>query len=144
VLDPWQRMLSRDVVVRDDLELVGRVVPGEDPLAASVTALGADPRADELRALGIRYVVVDKATAGQDAASSLPPDGTSLYDSRALAVLDLGPVSVDARQPRARVLVVTVDALAAGSWAVALGFVVGRRSRLLALVMSHRAGEGIR
>lgn len=144
VLDPWQRMVSRDVVVRDDLELVDRVVPGEDPLAARVTALGAAPRAEELRALGIRYVVVDKQTAGQDAASSTPPSGKALYDSRAIGVLDLGPVSVDGRQPRARLLIVTADVLAAGLWALALAFVVVRRSRLLALGQSHSAGEGIR
>lgn len=144
VLDPWQRMVSRDVVVRDDLELVGSVVPGEDPAAARMSALGGHPGADQLRTLGIRYVVVDKETAGQDAASTAPPAGKALYDSGRLSVIDLGPVTADVRKPRARALVWAADVLAAGCWALAAGFVTRRSSRLLALAKSKRSGEGNR
>ena len=141
VLDPWQRMVSRDVVVRDDLELVGSVVPGEDPAAARVSALGDSPGADQLRTLGIRYVVVDKETAGQDAASTTPPAGRQLYDSGRLSVIDLGPVTADVRKPRARTLVWATDVVAAGSWAIAVGFVTRRPTRLLALAKPKRSGE---
>lgn len=59
-LDPWQRLVSREVLVNDDLPLSGQTVKGESADAARVTdALrsGADVSA-ALRASGARYVMV--------------------------------------------------------------------------------------
>jgi hypothetical protein len=96
VLDPWQRMLDRPVVVRDDLELTSGVVPGEDPEAAAVSALLADGQFDatHLRARGIRYLLIDLATAGESAPEVT---GTTVHEGADLQVLDLGDVA--ARKP---------------------------------------------
>lgn len=61
VLDPWQRLLDRDVLVDDDLPLVGgTVVPGESPDAHRIaTAVHAGSGlVSALRDGGVRYVLV--------------------------------------------------------------------------------------
>ncbi|UUI67404.1 hypothetical protein NP095_09295 [Aeromicrobium duanguangcaii] len=67
VLDPWQRLLSRDVRVNDALPLKDTWVAGEDPRAAEVTrALGA-PDGDvlaALRAAGVRHVLLQTDQPG--------------------------------------------------------------------------------
>ncbi|MBB2891370.1 hypothetical protein [Flexivirga oryzae] len=90
VLDPWQRLLDRDVVVDDDLPLVGgAVVPGESPRAARITdAVRADRGVPAtLRREGVRYVLVqtDQPTSGDvpdlGSARRIASDGTlRLYD----------------------------------------------------------------
>jgi len=113
VLDPWTRMVDRRVVVRDDLELTSGVVAGEDPVAADVGALLAEGRfdAEHLRALGIRYVLVDRSTAGVPVADV---SGTVLHDGPLLQLTGLGAVTVDPDRPRGIGFLVAVDLLAAG------------------------------
>ncbi|MFC6707283.1 hypothetical protein [Flexivirga alba] len=69
VLDPWQRLLDRDVLVNDDLPLVGgTVVPGESPDAHRVTAAvqSGVGIVSALRDGGVRYVLMqtDQPAAG--------------------------------------------------------------------------------
>jgi len=108
VLDPWPRLVDRPVVVRDDLELSTGVVPGEDPAARRVGDLVRQSRLDavHLRALGIRYVVLDDATAGGP-----PPsvDGQVLHDGPLLRVVDLGPAAPVPSRARGVAAVVAVD-----------------------------------
>jgi hypothetical protein len=42
VLDPWQRLVSRRILVNDDLPLSGQVVRGESPAAARIREVQAD------------------------------------------------------------------------------------------------------
>jgi len=133
VLDPWQRLVERPVVVRDDLELAEGVVAGEDAAAAQVGGLleqGAFD-AEHLRALGIRYVLVDRATVG-DAAPEV--GGTAIHDGPDLELVDLGAVSAAVRASDGRVSgwVLAVDLLAAGLVAVSAAATLLRlRRRLL-------------
>lgn len=110
VLDPWTRLVRRDVVVRDDLELTGTVVPGEDPRARRVGELLARDEASStaLRELGIRYVLVDTSTVGDTVP---PPPGRTLHEGDALLVVDLGPVPEQSH--RTSLLVIGVDVLVA-------------------------------
>lgn len=72
LLDPWQRLLDRDVLVNDDLPLVGdTVVPGESPDARRVT-LAVQAGTGIVAALrdgGVRYVLVQ---TDQPAAGDIP------------------------------------------------------------------------
>ncbi len=127
VLDPWQRWVDRPVVARDDLELVRRSVPGEDPIAGRVgelvtSAAGEALDAPALRDLGIRYVLLDLSTAGQDGVSV---DGTPLVDGPRLRLLDLGPVGSDPVRDARPEVVAVVDLLVLG-W---LGLAVLAESR---------------
>jgi len=129
VLDPWTRLVSRPVVVRDDLELAGSTVPGEDPTAADVGRLidagGLGP--SELRALGIRYVLTDLQTAGGPA-PTVP--GEVLHDGPALELVDLGSVASDPADVDRITLV--VDVTAGAWWLVAVvGAFHARRFRLI-------------
>ncbi|NNG41184.1 hypothetical protein HJ588_18140 [Flexivirga sp. ID2601S] len=102
VLDPWQRLLDRRVLVNDSLPLAGgRDVPGEDPDAAAVgraLAGAGDPLA-VLRSAGVRYVLVQTdqpTTAGMPDLTGtrvLARDGT-------LRLHDLGPVATPDRHSR--------------------------------------------
>lgn len=97
-LDPWPRLLDRRVLVNDDLELRQRTVPGEDPLARRVSELIAADRLTPaaLRGVGVRYVVLDRRTVGQDASSrALRDAGATTYDGPQVVVRDLGPVAAD-------------------------------------------------
>jgi hypothetical protein len=113
VLDPWTRMVDRRVVARDDLELTSGVVAGEDPVAAKVGDLLANREFDDvhLRALGIRYVLVDRSTAGIPAPQV---NGTILHDGPLLKLTGLGPVTVDPDRPHGTGWLVAVDLVAAG------------------------------
>lgn len=92
VLDPWQRLLERPTISRDDLEVHSGVVPGEDPEAAWVSAQldGGGFTAEALRGHGIRFVVEDLTTPGRAV-----PDlsGTTVFDGRWVRVVDLGPAA---------------------------------------------------
>ena len=98
LLDPWQRLVARRVVVSDDLPLSGRVVRGESPTAArirEVQVTGGDLPAT-LTGLGVRYVVV---LTDQPPGDLPVPDlaGSRVVDRAAgLVVHDLGPVDADA------------------------------------------------
>ncbi|MFL6159240.1 MAG: hypothetical protein ACJ72D_24405 [Marmoricola sp.] len=86
VLDPAPRFLPGEVLI-DDRVLLGRtVVPSEDPFLARVGAAldRADP-APRLRALGVRWVLVEKGNGAPDLAG-----GTVVHDGRWLRLIDLG------------------------------------------------------
>lgn len=99
VLDPAPRFLPGQVLVDDSTRLVDRIVPAEDPRVVAVgRALGADDPAAGLRALGVRWVLVEQGMGEVDV-----PAGTTAYDGDGLRLVDLsgdGPVadgSTDAR-----------------------------------------------
>lgn len=93
-LDPWQRLLTRRVLVNDDLPLSGQTVRGESVDAARVraaSASGAD-LAGTLRAIGVRYAVVQR---DQPPGGFPPPmlgPARAVLDTERLVVFDLGPV----------------------------------------------------
>ncbi len=69
VLDPWPRLVDRDVIWNDAVT-VGRVtVPAEDPQARALNAhIGSgQPLTEPLEAMGVRYVIVDASLAGRSA-----------------------------------------------------------------------------
>ena len=62
VLDPWPQLLRRGVIWNDGLQIGESItVPPEDPQASALNRLilSAAPLTGRLRAVGIRYVVVD-------------------------------------------------------------------------------------
>jgi hypothetical protein len=61
VLDPWPRLLNRDVVWNDGDQVGTTVVPPEDPSAIAINAavLAGGPLTSTLRSDGYRYVIVD-------------------------------------------------------------------------------------
>ncbi|KYH44355.1 hypothetical protein [Branchiibius sp. NY16-3462-2] len=88
VLDPWQRLVSRQVIVNDDLPLSDRVVRGESAAAAAIgAALRDGDLVPVLRAQGVRWVLVqtDQPTVG-----SLPDLGTPVLTEGDLRLYDLG------------------------------------------------------
>lgn len=91
VLDPWQRLVDRPVLVNDDLPLSDRVVRGESVAAHRVTtALGSGGDAlAVLRAEGVRYVLVE---TDQPRTAGVPRLDTSSRIARAqgLALYDIG------------------------------------------------------
>jgi hypothetical protein len=118
-------MIARELVARDDLELAGATVAGEDPRAEAVgrvLAGGGDVTAG-LRALGIRYVLIDRTSAGaSDATARAFAGWPTLYASPQVIVQDLGPApDIDRAQP-ARTPVVLADATAALVWLLALAW----------------------
>jgi hypothetical protein len=61
VLDPWPRLLNRDVVWNDGDQVGATVIPPEDPSAIAINAavLADGQLTSTLRADGYRYVIVD-------------------------------------------------------------------------------------
>lgn len=95
LLDPWQRLSGRDVLVNDDLPLSNQVVRGESPDAARITAALAgrgDVRAT-LRSAGVRYAL-DQTGRRDDRATMLPALLRTDVVARAgdLVLYDLGSV----------------------------------------------------
>ncbi|BDZ58201.1 hypothetical protein [Barrientosiimonas endolithica] len=102
VLDPWQRLLSRQVVVNDDLPLSDRVVRGEDPTADAIGAAlrrGGDT-APVLRERGIRYALV---LTDQPPGPGVPrlPGARVIAQTPDLRLYDLGPVDPARARPSA-------------------------------------------
>lgn len=92
LLDPWQRLLDRDVLVNDDLPLVGgTVVPGESPDAHRITSAvkSGSGIVSALRAGGVRYVLVQ---TDQPGAGDLPETAgrAPIASDGDLRVYDLG------------------------------------------------------
>lgn len=107
VLDPAPRLLPGDVLVDDRIFLRGSVLPGEDPFLARIgDALSGDDPAEELRQLGVRWVLVEK---GNGVAEGDIPAGTFAFDGRWLTLVDLGPPRQDLghlrSSPSARIVV---------------------------------------
>lgn len=94
VLDPWQRLVRREVVVNDALPLRdGKVVAGESRTARAIgAALGSPRLAGLLRAHGIRWVLIERDQPGQDvSAAALSGDGSRVVLRTAdLELVDLG------------------------------------------------------
>lgn len=91
VLDPWQRLIDRQVIVNDDLPLSDRVVRGESTAAAAIgAALTKGDVESVLREQGVRWVLVqtDQPTAGES-----PNFGTPAVTDGDLHLYDLGPVA---------------------------------------------------
>ncbi len=85
VLDPAPRFLPGQVLVDDRVLLHGRTLPGEDPVAARVTAaLDAPDPAAALRALGVGWVLVEKGMR-----TGTVPDGVVVHDGPGLQLADL-------------------------------------------------------
>lgn len=91
VLDPMGRYLTQEYVVNDALQVSGKPIPGEDPLAAKVAVVLARPdpeqRAAGLGELGIRAVVTERHTG-------LPTEeisGVTVLDTPDIAVQLLEP-----------------------------------------------------
>ncbi|MBO1754069.1 hypothetical protein [Allobranchiibius sp. CTAmp26] len=94
VLDPWQRLLDRRVVVNDDLPLSSQVVRGESTDAARITTAlerRTDVRA-ALQAAGVRYVLVE-TDQPSDPATALPSAlrANPVAREAGLTLYDLGP-----------------------------------------------------
>jgi hypothetical protein len=73
VLDPWPRLLERDVTWNDGVRVGSLQIPPEDPNAVRINAAvtGSGPLTGTLRADGYRYVIVD-AGFGPGAAGRHP------------------------------------------------------------------------
>lgn len=91
LLDPWQRLVDRPVLVNDDLPLSDRVVRGESVAARRITRAlrdGGDVLA-ALRREGVRFVLVE---TDQPRAGAVPDltDATVLARERGLVLYDIG------------------------------------------------------
>ncbi len=92
VLDPWPRLLSRTVIRSDAVQVGELVVPGEDATARRFGKLitSQAPLAAPLRALGVRYVIVDAGpdrTSAYGGGSFRPPSGLTRRLAGATVVL---------------------------------------------------------
>ena len=93
VLDPAPRYLPGDVLIDDRTFVDGVEIPSEDPRVQRVQAaldLEPDAQGDALRALGVRWVLVE-----QDQGAPRAPEGVVAHAGPDLVLLDLG--TLDAR-----------------------------------------------
>ncbi|HWJ08190.1 MAG TPA: hypothetical protein VNS46_02375 [Nocardioides sp.] len=102
VLDPAPRLLPGTVLVDDSVRLTDLVVPPEDPRVLAVAeALDGDDAAGALRALGVRWVLVERGMG-----AVVVPAAPVRYDAGGLTLLDLaadGPVAAGATAARPEV-----------------------------------------
>lgn len=123
VLDPATKLLERPVV-DDDLPLPGRSVQGEDPLAARLDAAvtSGRPLLPVLQAAGVGRVLVERRTAGFDAAVvANQVAGLSLVTSTPELALWAVPAAGRAQPERVPLVPVLLgDLLAAGLGATAI------------------------
>lgn len=137
-LDPAPRLLPGEVLIDDRIVLPDRVLPGEDPRAAQVTAALDEPDAAQaLRGTGVRWVLVEKPVPP---AYDAPP-GTVVHDGRWLTLVDLGPAA-QVTDPRAggngrAAVILVADALAVVGLFVAIITFARRRG----YAPSGRTGE---
>ena len=131
VLDPATKLLQRPVV-DDDLPLAGRVVQGEDPLAARlddvVTAGG--PLASPLAAAGVTQVLVERTTRGFDASQAAAQTAglTLVIRTPDLDLYDVpNPGRAPARTSPWAVLPGDVLALGLAGWSLSASVLAGRR-----------------
>lgn len=112
LLDPWQRLLDRRVVVNDDLPLSGGAIVGESPDAAAVSAAlrSGQALAPVLRGIGVRYVLTLTDQPGLPGPSPRLGEATRLAALPGLELLDLGPVDP------VRAAFETPRAVHAGAW----------------------------
>jgi hypothetical protein len=132
VLQPWDRMISRELIVRDDLELAGTTVAGEDPRAAAVGRVIEDggDLTGGLHAMGIRYVLIDRTSAGtSDAIVRAFHRWPTIYSGPDVSVHDIGPAPDIDRAKPARAPVLLADAMAGLLWLCALAWTLFVRAR---------------
>jgi len=99
VLDPAPRFLPGDVLIDDRHFLRDDVIPGEDPFLVDIgEALHEPDPASALRALGVRWVLVEKSNGVEPGDV---PAGTIAFDGRWLALVNLGTPTGDLRHLRA-------------------------------------------
>jgi hypothetical protein len=81
VLDPWPRLLSRQVIWNDGVQVGPVTIPPEDPQALALNGVisSGAPLTHRLQAAGVRYVIVDAGfrSASSSASSSAPSSGPS-------------------------------------------------------------------
>ena len=130
VLDPAPRFLPGEVLVDDRVFLDGTVLPSEDPALARVgRALGSRDPAGALRALGVRWVLVEK-----DQGVTGVPRGTVVHDGRSLELRELVDRKTGTRFSRHEPPawpVLLADAAAASAVVVSFWHVTRRKSRKL-------------
>jgi hypothetical protein len=135
VLQPWDRMIARETVARDDLELAGATVAGQDPRAAAVgrvIAGGGGELTGRLRALGIRYVLIDRTSAGAADAPVWALRGwPAIYSGPNVTVQDIGPAPDIDRPGPPRAPVLIADAVATLVWLLSLAWSTFARVRLV-------------
>ncbi|MDH2416640.1 hypothetical protein [Nocardioides sp. CER19] len=117
VIDPLARLVPADVVTNQDLVVGSMTVAGEDPRARRVSTALAAPtpsgRADALRALGVRWVLVEK-----DAGEAPSVHGRVVHDGPLLRIIRL-----DGNVPLASPSTARSIATAA-AWAAFVGLVL--------------------
>jgi hypothetical protein len=143
-LDPFQRLLGRTTVVRDDLEVGQRVVAGEDPRVPAVTAALAGGQALEptLRRLGIGLVVVDLDTAGGLVPETALAGLSQVYGGPDLAVYVVANPLPPAT-PRGVPVIVGADVLAAGAWLIGAVWMILTGARPLLQFRQRREGTAL-
>ena len=96
VLDPAPRYFPGEVFVDDSVVLEETVLPPEAPVVLAVEhALGTDDPSRALRALGVRWVLVEKGMAVGPV-----PEGEVVHGGKELDLVDLGPVPPPAPERR--------------------------------------------
>ena len=134
VLQPWDRMIARELVARDDLELFDMTVAGEDPRAEAMGRViaGGGNLTRGLRALGIRYVLIDRTSVGASDSMVRAFQGwPMIYSGPNVTVQDIGPAPDIDRAGPARTPVLVADAIAALVWLLALAWSLFARARLV-------------
>lgn len=95
VLNPLGRYLPLDYLADDDLSVSGQEIEGEDPRAAEVEAILAEPgpgTAASLAGLGVGLVVQDRGAAGAGADLDVAALGEVVHRGGDLVVTRLGEV----------------------------------------------------
>ena len=125
-LDPAPRYFAGDVVIDDRHYLEGRVLASENPLLRDVElALSSGRPEEELRALGVRQVLLEK---GNGTSVDEMPEGRVVHDGPELRLVDLGAGAAAERDAPPRGPVLAADVLAALCFLCA---VVGSVAKLL-------------
>jgi hypothetical protein len=98
VLDPAPRFFPGDVLVDDRTFLSDRVIASEDPYLQRIdSALSSNASATALRALGVRWVLVEP---GPRLPTGQLPSGSTAFTSADLTLIDLGtPASSTRTRP---------------------------------------------
>lgn len=128
MLDPAPRFFAGDVLI-DDRHFLGSVVldSEDDRLAAVATALESSDPAGDLRALGVRWVLVEKH-------NGLPavPRGEIVHDGTWLRLVDLGALPageqhrrVEGPGPVRRGAVIAAVVVASAIWCAAICAILG-------------------
>lgn len=129
VLDPAPRFLPGEVLVDDRVYLRGEVVPSEDPFLVRIrAALGSEDPAAALRALGVRWVLLEEGVPGSEGV----PAGETVFAGRWLRLVGLVGGQTRAEFPRHEPPgwpVSLADATAASAVVVSIWYVTRRKTR---------------